>query len=1241
MAKLSKVIPDFSGGLVSFTDPRDLSENQCTDIENFSVRHIGTLKQLGKFSSYSSSISDISATIEGGSSPMNFDNGQIFYTFATDHKKDSSVASESYIATVDKSTGKIWVHDNANKVWQELKPYTNGANVWSNGGTKGIYGKIATSMTSNDAEDAAYYFADGIVRICDPNFSNGTDEGPRVSDYRGSWSTTAWEVNDSCIFDTGTNSDNRQYICTSAHTATNDDVAGTGRPVDGSGNINTQWKLQEDQKASTMHLSHIKRDYFNGSMSVDNWHTHPARCFPPDAYISGTNSGTLSPGFNLSSDTSAKNVTNGSVGFTLNLARDKGDGTLLMQGRKFYATFTYDGRQESTPQEIGTITLANIQSLAPAPTLEDLQYKTSLSSKAEYQDDNLHLKLKVDDMEEDSDFVPIDNSKNWEITGQVKLTDNNSQVQLLSFSGFAEGSEANGNLFTGTQDGGSSNTTMTDSTASFEVDGLIGMYIKNTTTGKYGLITDNTATTVITSSQSGFWVNGQAYRIEGTTLTGVTGWTDSGSCTIYHAVENGSIVVTNGVGNYSSAPSVSFAAPPAGGTQATGTAVMSGSGSTQSIVDITMSNKGAGYTSGPPAITISGDGEATCEVTGTITLEQKCINHDGAWGRADANAGNQAEFDPAGEIQKDDENLGFRLTCSVEPRCQVAGKFQLFEWNKGGNRVTHINVYTNKYSDDAGTIPETEDFAYVCSFDLENGFIGEDGEYDAWTADSSETTQFNSTSIFYGQLFDNNFQNRTGMFPDTWHTGMRFKTATIINRRVYAGNVFMKEAGESQEQSFPDRVVKSLPNQFDNFTDYDILDVTVDDGDSIVSLQTFGGQLLQFKKGSLYVIDVTTEPEFIRAKHSYRGVPSAAAIAQTDFGVAFGNAYGAFLYNGEIVSELTTNIIEDEWTELYDRTRDDLVVGFHPEFKILFFTKGGLPTATDSTFLVYDMTARSWSKGYGLGRYTSHDKSKFFVYQNQLTSAYKEVLTAPGNVTLTSADYDVYDAGSTGYISNFNYDSWTGVNSRTYEIEIVVDSGANAEYKWRSISGVGATNTWSDAQDITVVSTPKEIEDGWTVKWSTDTAGNYTIGDKITITVPTTSDKIVFNKWDEKLTEDLSRSYNIFWKSREYDFGNPSVNKFIYKVYVTYKTSGAGSANVQLKAIKNDGTGNQDVMLNDGGSGAFSGTSGQWNTIECTPASKINCKTVQLQIENSSTTVVDYGFEVNDIIFVYREKNIK
>lgn len=115
-----------------------------------------------------------------------------------------------------------------------------------------------------------------------------------------------------------------------------------------------------------------------------------------------------------------------------------------------------------------------------------------------------------------------------------------------------------GILFTGTQDGGSSNTTMTDSTASFEVDGLIGMYIKNTTTGKYGLITDNTATTVITSSQSGFWVNGQAYRIEGTTLTGVTGWTDSGSCTINHAVENGSIVVTNGGGNYSSAPSVSL-----------------------------------------------------------------------------------------------------------------------------------------------------------------------------------------------------------------------------------------------------------------------------------------------------------------------------------------------------------------------------------------------------------------------------------------------------------------------------------------------------------------------------------------------------------------------------------------------------------------------------------------------------------------------------------------------------------
>ena len=327
MAKTPKVLPDFSGGMVTFTDPRDLQDNQCADVKNLSVRNIGVLRQLGKFSDYSSSITTISATIEGGSSPINFTNGQSFFLFSTDTQKNNTTASESYIATVNKSNGKLWVHDSTNKVWHELRPYYNNAAVWLLGNTQGIYGDIASSMTSNDALDATYYFADGGLRVCDPNFANGTDEGPVNMIYKGAWLTATAYVEDDVVVESS-----KQYICLTDHT---------------SGTFSTdlgvsKWQLLEKQKASTLLLSHIKREYFGGSLSVLDWHCHPARCFPLSPYVNGVNTGSLSQGFLFSSSNVEKSVTNGQVGFTCEIQRNKGDGTILLQGRKFYASLTYD-----------------------------------------------------------------------------------------------------------------------------------------------------------------------------------------------------------------------------------------------------------------------------------------------------------------------------------------------------------------------------------------------------------------------------------------------------------------------------------------------------------------------------------------------------------------------------------------------------------------------------------------------------------------------------------------------------------------------------------------------------------------------------------------------------------------------------------------------------------------------------------------------------------------------------------
>lgn len=57
--------------------------------------------------------------------------------------------------------------------------------------------------------------------------------------------------------------------------------------------------------------------------------------------------------------------------------------------------------------------------------------------------------------------------------------------------------------------------------------------------------------------------------------------------------------ILSGGGSYSAPPTVTFSAPGGGGVTATGVAVMSGSGSSQSVASITITNPGSGYTSTP------------------------------------------------------------------------------------------------------------------------------------------------------------------------------------------------------------------------------------------------------------------------------------------------------------------------------------------------------------------------------------------------------------------------------------------------------------------------------------------------------------------------------------------------------------------------------------------------------------------------------------------------------------------
>ena len=130
-----------------------------------------------------------------------------------------------------------------------------------------------------------------------------------------------------------------------------------------------------------------------------------------------------------------------------------------------------------------------------------------------------------------------------------------------------------------------------------------------------------------------------------------------------------------------------------------------------------------------------------------------------------------------------------------------------------------------------------------------------------------------------------------------------------------------------------------------------------------------------------------------------------------------------------------------------------------------------------------------------------------------------------------------------------------------------------------------------------------------------------------------------------------SLSGNFLYTTKDIDFGQPSVRKKIYKVYITYKTADSDgvASNVMVDYDINGGT-TFPFDFQDGtnfSSNKLAAANG-WQQAELKPdnssgtneSNNIFSFRLRFQIDASSGTV-PAGFEINDITIIYRLKNVR
>ena len=267
----------------------------------------------------------------------------------------------------------------------------------------------------------------------------------------------------------------------------------------------------------------------------------------------------------------------------------------------------------------------------------------------------------------------------------------------------------------------------------------------------------------------------------------------------------------------------------------------------------------------------------------------------------------------------------------------------------------------------------------------------------------------NDESTWYDPPILETYESLNG-YPHDTKLNAKWKTAVVANGRVYIANIKRQRkstfdgggtwlgAGESSiyDPEYQDRIVKSPVGKFDTFPDAPgyTFELSSNDGDEIIKLETFADRLLVFGKYRLQIINIQRDTEILESVHPYLGLDggNAGQAVDTGMGIAWVNSQGCYFYDGRNVQSLTDNKIRNMWVgeDEFDGSpfwlsdlSDVPGIAYDPKTKQIMCIKTLSAAGSDSEhILMYSLKTKAWT--YKENALTNNKIKRFTVFRNEL-----------------------------------------------------------------------------------------------------------------------------------------------------------------------------------------------------------------------------------------------------------------
>tara|TARA_R100001463_G_scaffold43080_2_gene90021 strand:+ start:16417 stop:18699 length:2283 start_codon:yes stop_codon:yes gene_type:complete len=377
---------------------------------------------------------------------------------------------------------------------------------------------------------------------------------------------------------------------------------------------------------------------------------------------------------------------------------------------------------------------------------------------------------------------------------------------------------------------------------------------------------------------------------------------------------------------------------------------------------------------------------------------------------------------------------------------------------------------------------------------------------------------YTTTQIMLKNPSVETYEALTGVLNDETSVGFASKESNLnsnswgiakaVQRRIFYARCKYFTEDDTSVKKLYDRIFYSVGGKPDVVPTTNWIDLGINDGDEFITMETYAGRLVLFKRNKIYILNVANPNPMgwgVELQIDNNGVPNPANVQLTRYGIAWANNFGCFLYSGQQPTELSQRIGGVEWRSWLNNEYEAMPIGMHDKTNQLFITEsGGTSDSTAANAWVYNFATQGWSRREDEFQAKNNgfwnDQSGNLIFVRNKTSADIHYGTIV-NVTPMTED----DGISTKelILREDNFGS-PGITKRFYNVKVEVMNQANAKLKVSIKTG----GTWTSLGEKTLSANtdyvtkiynidPVKEDDKCQIKIESTHTGGVTIGNVI------------------------------------------------------------------------------------------------------------------------------------------------